>query len=484
MKAWKNILRTLGFLLGLLFLVECILYTLRPKRGDGILDMYEYYNQAPDTVDVLLVGSSRIASADPANVLWQTQGIAAYTLWGSIQTFWSTYHYLVEALKYQRPKVVVLDVHAVIYSDLMLEYCQVTNTTGLRWSRNRIAAIWDAAAPEERLDLLLELPLTHEAYDELTAEDFRHYPWSPPSGGKGDFGPSCVVRKAGARDRAEIAAIKETMQLSEKNEEFLKKIIELCLARGIPILLMNTPDTSATIEQPYYNRVSEIAGSYGVPYLNYNVMETSFVREVSFLDGGHLNTVGARSISGHLGSYLKETYDLPSHTGDPAWGSWEEYTRRWEASYLKLFPDLPGYAVELAGNGYLSGGDYGYRYYITESRKQERPEENSTALLNDALLKIGCDLSAGQDGLLNTWVVDSLDAGKTQYAASADAAAGLDMDGVHFAADAETGEITVNGETVGTITGEGVTITVYDPWLEEVVDCVEFPGSTSYAARR
>lgn len=77
-----------------------------------------------------------------ASVLWSEYGIASYCPWGSIQPFWNSYYSLIEALKTQNPKVVVLDVYA---ATMQFEYSddarQATNTVGMRFSANKISAV-------------------------------------------------------------------------------------------------------------------------------------------------------------------------------------------------------------------------------------------------------------------------------------------------------------------------------------------------------
>jgi hypothetical protein len=68
------------------------------------------HSEAPNTVDVLFVGSSRVYCAVNPNVLWLDEGIASFVFASSAQPLWTSYNYIIEALKTQKPSILVLDV--------------------------------------------------------------------------------------------------------------------------------------------------------------------------------------------------------------------------------------------------------------------------------------------------------------------------------------------------------------------------------------
>ena len=59
------------------------------------------------------MGSSHVHCGINTGELYENYGIEAYDFSAAEQTLWETYHYLIEAYKYQEPKVVVLDVFSV-----------------------------------------------------------------------------------------------------------------------------------------------------------------------------------------------------------------------------------------------------------------------------------------------------------------------------------------------------------------------------------
>lgn len=76
-----------------------------------------FYNEKRNTLDVLAFGSSHAyASINPIEI-WDKTGIQSYVLATSNQPIWITYYYMKEALKFQKPKVMILDVHMIVDYD-------------------------------------------------------------------------------------------------------------------------------------------------------------------------------------------------------------------------------------------------------------------------------------------------------------------------------------------------------------------------------
>lgn len=324
--------------------------TLTLKRSDGVITMQDYYEQPIGTVDVLMLGSSRSGVNFDCEEMWKEYGISGYMLWGSVQPLWNTYYFLKEAVKVNRPKVVVLETNAGMYS---FEYSddgrQYTNTYGMKMSLNKVEAV-QVSAPQERwADLLLGFPIYHTRYSELTEEDFRRYPWNisenVSKGGSVRYGRGALNDYGEATD---LVTIKE---INFKEELYLRKIIELCQSENLPLLLIEGPVIDRTDAQPYFNYIQMIADEYNLPYLNYNLLDAETGLGISdiYIDG-HLNTNGGRKVSSHLGKYLMDNYDLQDHRGDEVYQSWEDFAHQMENQYYPMITNTDDYLKELVRN--------------------------------------------------------------------------------------------------------------------------------------
>lgn len=361
----RYILRTVRiavFITLILFLWLLVRDTLVMKRDDGITSMKILYEQEENSIDVLFIGSSHACYNIAAEDLYDQYGISYYQLWGSSQPFWSTYHFLVEALKTQKPKVVIMDVFGAEtrdeYSD---EARQATNTLGLNISLNQIENIM-ASAPEERwLELFLGLPVYHDRFSELQEGDFSFYPWSREfasvKGGGAVYGTHEVVE-------LEYKKSDECIPLTEKQETYLRRIISLCDEQNTDLLLVLTPTPDREKTQGYYNSVKAIAEETGTVFINMNELdaETGLESKDFSYDDSHLNLSGARKTAEYLGRYLTENYDLEDHRNDPSYDGWREFSEYKKLTYLPQITDPLDYFNELTRQDYsaliISTGDW------------------------------------------------------------------------------------------------------------------------------
>ncbi len=135
------------------------------KRGDGITTIENYYHQDDGTIDVLLLGSSRMGINIDCETLWKEEGISSYALWGSTQPFWSTYYFFYEGIKNNKPKIAVLEARgAIVFEEYSDEARQYANISGIRLSLDKLEAIQVSAPQEQWLNLLLGFPIYHGRY--------------------------------------------------------------------------------------------------------------------------------------------------------------------------------------------------------------------------------------------------------------------------------------------------------------------------------
>ena len=146
------------------------------RYEDGIRQMEGFYKQPGGSVDVLVMGSSHAyVDIDPAALL-NEEGISAYDLCASMQPIWNTYYDLKEALKYQQPKLIVVDIYRLVESfDYVKESKLIKSTFGMRSSKEKMAAIRESLSAEQQKDAwlyFLEFPIYHNRYREVKFADF------------------------------------------------------------------------------------------------------------------------------------------------------------------------------------------------------------------------------------------------------------------------------------------------------------------------
>ncbi len=307
-----RILLALALFCGCFYVVDT---TLEFKYDDGVTPMTDFYSFPQDSIDVILLGSSHLGVNVNTTVLCNDYGIGAYKLWGATQPVWNSYYDLVEALKTQHPKVVVLEELCLSHDAEFYEYANaVKNTMGLRWSRNKVEAIFASYEPADRLNAFFPLSQYHSRYAELTEEDFHSYFWDNrlSEHNTRDWNAVCPM--------PEPSETTDRQPVGEKQMTYLKKILYLCKKNNVPLLVMKAPYSAPEAEKARLNTVNDYLKEEGIPVLDCltNFREYGFDYATDFGDTvGHLNSTGCAKLTAVLGQYLKDNYDLPDRTGDP-----------------------------------------------------------------------------------------------------------------------------------------------------------------------
>ena len=306
------------------------IYVLTPKHEYGICPMINLYRQPRGSVDVLVAGSSLAYSGSNTNVLWKAYGISSYNLCGAEQPFWSTYYQLREALRYQRPKVIILDAKAAVYTrEYSTRSRTILSTYGILSPVNRAGAIFACVERQKALGFLLGYPEVHNNYAGVGWDDFIFPPTNKNRGGtwKGYIETDMVE----AHEFPYVSRSSNKKKMKPRVDEYIRKIFELAQAENVPLMVVAFPNPDYGNDVLYYNSLWAVAEEYGIPYIDYNnpSIDIGLDYYYDFADWQHLNVRGSMKMSMRLGHDLKEQYDLDDHRGDPAYASYDECAAIW-----------------------------------------------------------------------------------------------------------------------------------------------------------
>lgn len=334
------LLRAAVFAVILLMVLSYTLYVLVPKHDYGICSMTNLYQQDENTVDVLTLGTSLAYSGVNTNVLWQEYGIAAYNLCGAEQPYWISYHLLKEALKTQRPRVILLDAKASTYkADYSKRGRVFLGTMGIADPANRLAAVRASVSDEDFLSFVLGFPQLHSYYQQVKTESFA-YP--PDNAGRGfDWKGYIESTETEPHERPSLVWAGTKIAMNARQEEYCRKIVQLAADEGIPLLFIGIPNPDYANDHMYYNSMWQLAEELGVPNVNYNDPSRRFGLTYSscFSDWQHLNVKGSVIFSRKLGEDLRAMYDLPDRRGNPQYHSWDICTDAWYNQYPEYLPN-------------------------------------------------------------------------------------------------------------------------------------------------
>lgn len=327
----------------LLLALAYTLYVLVPKDDFGICSMTNLYQQEEDTVDVLVLGTSLAYAGVNTNVLWEEYGIAAYNLCGAENPYWISYYYLVEALKTQRPRLILLDAKASTYTnDYSRRGRTIMSTSGIASPINRLKAIQASVSAEDFLGFALGFPQLHSAYQEVTAESFI-YP--PSNAGRGSTWKGYIEStETEQHSRPSLVWVKTKKAMNLREEDYLRRILELAQREEIPVILVGFPNPDYANDHMYYNSLWAIAEEYHLPYINYNDPNLRFRLSYSscFADWQHLNVKGSVVFSRRLGEDLMAMFNLPDRRGSEGYESWDACSDRWYGLYPEHLPVTSG----------------------------------------------------------------------------------------------------------------------------------------------
>jgi len=318
-------------ILGIAFaiVITNISSVLQFKYGDGILSIQYLYEQEENSIDVLALGSSHAFEDINTGWLYDTYGISAYVLAGSVQPYWNSYYYLREALETQNPKLVLLEAYGSVFKEDYSDNSRIIkNNLGIRNIGTLIESI-GVSSPEEEFDnYLFNYRLWHSRYEEISRSDFKEYYEIPKFKYYKGFGVNFATK---ALETPKVDHIMGESPMSEKVEIYYRKIIELCQENEIPIMVVVSPYVLSEDEKEIYNYTKRIAEEYGVDFIDFNStyyyekMNLDFVTDMA--DSAHLNHLGNIKYTEVLAEEILTRYELEDHRGDIAYKSWELHSK-------------------------------------------------------------------------------------------------------------------------------------------------------------
>lgn len=290
------IIRIVMFMICVLLIITASTMILKPKRMEIPYDNTRkergFYAEPQNSLDLVFVGSSQLFSTINPTVLWQEQGITSYVLGGNEQPFSISYYYIMEALKYQKPKAIVLEVTFCNWGEMPREGVVRINFDDLRWGKAKIQGIMNNVAPKDWEYYFFELSKYHSRWDQLTAEDFMLktvYCKQNPDKGWSPYEKSNDPAKTyGEHIPPAILDCRDTTALNEEALTWLAKMIELCEKENVRLILLKTPNNGKIIQpvpageaeqafeyidgMAYYNALVEYAAQAGIEFLNMNLV--------------------------------------------------------------------------------------------------------------------------------------------------------------------------------------------------------------------
>lgn len=258
-----------------------------------------------NTMDVLFFGSSHTyCSIDPVYLKDHHQ-IESYVLATQQQSFILSYHYMIEALKTQKPHTIVMElfmagrVQGYQNDEILHDAIDV-----LPMSLNKIQMIESAVPEELRMEFYFPIIKYHSRWKELTLDDFKldYFNWVDEDRG--------YVRLNQVYPTVLDTEIPfgRVRNLSEQDLEYLGKIEALAKEHDIRLIYLYAPYPMDGNGVDYAYTLEKYAAEKEIPYINgYELLsELNYDGDTDFCDEyGHLNESGAHKLTEYLAEIVK-----------------------------------------------------------------------------------------------------------------------------------------------------------------------------------
>ena len=212
-----------------------------------------FYEEPKNSVDVIYVGGSHTNAAVSPTQIYEEYGTTGYVLYSWSQPIWTAYHYTLEALKTQQPKVVVVDVFGMVYGNTYMTDVDMNSVSDdysllIPPSLNRIQlamAMSRCQTEHKPFYRYASLLRYHNRWKALTKQDLLWPLQSYRTTGKG-FGPLYTTESYQLHQPADITPNGEAAYAWSK--VYLQKLVELSKQQGFQLVAVNFPYIAEDIE--------------------------------------------------------------------------------------------------------------------------------------------------------------------------------------------------------------------------------------------
>lgn len=320
----KKVVIRIIFILLLIVSVICIEKVLKIKSPHGINQKEALYAQPENSIDVAFMGTSHVHCNINTALLWEEYGIAGYDYSGAEQPLWMTYYYMKELLKYQSPKMIVLDMYAParFKDDYQYEWIE-ENIQGMRFSLNKLQMLFDSVELKEFRNYFPDFFSYRSRYAEVKKDDFTYiFQEKEKLESFKGYTPYFDVTEYQLPE----VSTDERKGLTSKSEKYLKKIISYADEKDIQLVFIVAPYMITTHDKETYNTIMDIAHENDIIFIDYNeyVEEMGLDYATDLNDDSHLNYSGSCKFTRYLAELLSGS-NLPDRRGSEGYESWDEH---------------------------------------------------------------------------------------------------------------------------------------------------------------
>lgn len=286
------------------------------KRFDTFLD-YAYYQIPKNSIDLLFIGSSHSYCTFNSKLFDHYLKCNSLNLGTDSQSFSITYSAILEILKRQTPKVIVIEVYPIKRDPSILALRPHLDT--MSFSINKLRLIKNSLPITKWGNHLINTFYYHSRWKEfniLRKEEQKGYEsWEGKTNNKGFDGYVWdSIRYSLTYDIYEkiynnIPNI--SFDISENYLKLLESLFKICQKKGIKIIIASPPviDDYEVLNILYNPSLKELMDKYSIDSIDFNTGKIKY-EKIDFLDNAHLSLAGSDEVSFEMANFLKENYPI------------------------------------------------------------------------------------------------------------------------------------------------------------------------------
>ena len=301
-----------------------LLQTFLLKRIDNnTMRMEAFYLEEKNTVDAVLIGASDVYAGYSAPYAYEKYGYTSYPYATQASPANIVLPQIKEVLKYQNPKMVIVEINAFLYKD-----DEQPNEASARMFADNVPRddIWrdylkDAIPEDKQIEYYLPIIKYHSSWNEypwklkyLTAEiGLKKNGYSLFRGYKtvaNEFHPDSKVYNDQLKDND------KTLPLAVNGERYLRQTLEYLKENDIHnVVFTRFPHIVRQRDYARFkrgNRAGEIIESYGYDFVNMEryALRDGFDVNKDYYNWDHLNVYGSEKVTDYIANMLQTKYGI------------------------------------------------------------------------------------------------------------------------------------------------------------------------------
>ena len=314
------------FLKSIIFLTVLILsfayYEEKIFKRYDVLVNYAYYKIPKNSIDLLFVGSSHSYCSFNPRLFDHYLKCNSLNLGTNSQTFPATYSAILEMLKKQTPKVIVIEVFSIIKIEPSIVALRPHLDT-MNLSINKIRLIKNTLPVSEWGNHFMNTIYYHSRWKEfkqLKETEYKGYEdWGYRMQNKGflgyawDFTSNSLTYDIYEKEYNKFFSNQSI--IPEKSFKLLENLFKICQEKGIKLILTSSPivgdhDILSILNDP---TLKKLMNKYQVNSIDFNDGRKKY-KKICFLDNGHVSLAGADEVSFEMAQFLKKNYPILLNT--------------------------------------------------------------------------------------------------------------------------------------------------------------------------